>query len=372
MNMLRIMAVDDEQGNLNEIQDLLHISGIEVQAAFFTNPIVALEAAAQADFDAVFLDIQMPLMSGLELAEQILNVRPHTETIFITAYNHYATEAFELNAVDYLLKPIRRERFCKVLQKLVEKKLNKPEIEQGCHRPLIYTFGGLKLLHGNEEIRWNRVKTSELFSYLLMYRGRKVHKELICEDLWPEFEVFRALANLQVTMSRLRKVLQGFDRKYIHIIYTDDSYILKLGEAYYDAEEFEKCILTKDEQEMLEKAVSIYGGSYLEGKGWLWAEHESEMLRQKYEQVVKRLAGLYLDKTDFIKAEALLADYISKEIPGETIGSLFLKASALAEGRQNLDRAYKIIKEIYKTALDLDIPEILKREYAGFARQLES
>ncbi len=368
MTMMKILAVDDERGNLDEIQDLLDQTGLEVQLALFTNPLDALDAALKEHFDAAFLDIQMPLMTGLELAERILNAQPDMETVFVTAYNHYATEAFELNAVDYLLKPIREERFRRALQKLVEKKESVPGPEHACHFPVIYTFGGLRLLCGSEEIRWNRPKTGELFSYLLMCREQKVHKEMICEDLWPEFDIHRALANLQVTISRLRQVLQCFDKKHIRVEYVDDSYCMQIGEAYYDAQEFETCF-HREEREMLEKAVSIYGGSYLEGKGWLWAEQEREKLRQKYEQVVEKLAGLYIDKQELIRAETLLADYISKEIPGETITRLFLQASALAGGRQKLDRVYKRIAEIYKASLNMEVPAELKREYADLARK---
>ncbi len=365
---MKIIAVDDERSNLDEIQELIDRTGLEVQLTLFTNPLDALDAALQEHFDAAFLDIQMPLMTGLELAERILNAQPDVETVFVTAYNHYATEAFELNAVDYILKPIREERFNRTLNKLMEKKKSFPGPEHTCHSPLIYTFGGLRLLYGSEEIRWNRPKSGELFSYLLMCRGRKVHKEIICEDLWPEFDIHRALANLQVTMSRLRKEVQCFGIKHIRIEYFDDSYYMQIGEAYYDAQVFEKC-LHREEREMLEKAVSIYGGSYLEGKAWLWAEHEREKLRQKYQQAVEKLAGLYMDKQDFTRAENLLTDFISKEIPGENIASLFLKASALAGGRQKLNHAYEKIAEIYKTSLNMEVSAVLKREYAGLARQ---
>lgn len=81
------------------------------------NGLEALEAIRRWQPDIVLLDIQMPELSGVELVEQ-LDVPSPPQIIFITAYDQFAVKAFELNAVDYLLKPFSKDRFDQTLQKV--------------------------------------------------------------------------------------------------------------------------------------------------------------------------------------------------------------------------------------------------------------
>src|SRR6185369_2036923 len=80
----------------------------------FDNPLKAMDAMLQGPADLLFLDIQMPKMNGLDLMKSI----PEPPmVIFTTAWPQYAVEGFELNAVDYLVKPFSFERFCKAVMK---------------------------------------------------------------------------------------------------------------------------------------------------------------------------------------------------------------------------------------------------------------
>jgi two-component system, LytTR family, response regulator len=88
------------------------IAGVTVVKAF-NNPVKLLEESSRLDFDLCILDIEMPGLNGLELARQ-LQGKP---VIFTTAYKEYAAEAFDLNAIDYIRKPIQKERLEKALHK---------------------------------------------------------------------------------------------------------------------------------------------------------------------------------------------------------------------------------------------------------------
>lgn len=90
------------------------IRELEVVRAF-NNPMVFLEEAARLDFDLCILDIEMPEMSGLDVAN-LLHGKP---VIFTTAYKEYAAEAFDLNAIDYVRKPVQKERLQQAVQKAV-------------------------------------------------------------------------------------------------------------------------------------------------------------------------------------------------------------------------------------------------------------
>src|SRR5258706_13323444 len=103
---LRAVLVDDEQLARDELGYLLgQVGGVEVigQAG---NGVEALTTIERLQPDVVFLDVQMPGLTGFEVARRLLGGRGGSEIVFVTAYDQHAIEAFEVNAVDYLLKPL--------------------------------------------------------------------------------------------------------------------------------------------------------------------------------------------------------------------------------------------------------------------------
>jgi two-component system LytT family response regulator/two-component system response regulator LytT len=114
---LRTLVVDDEQLARDELGYLLgRLGGVEVigQAG---NGVEALAAIGRLRPDIVFLDVQMPGLTGFEVARQMLESRSVSHIIFVTAYDQYAIEAFEVNAVDYLLKPVDPARLELAIQR---------------------------------------------------------------------------------------------------------------------------------------------------------------------------------------------------------------------------------------------------------------
>jgi DNA-binding LytR/AlgR family response regulator len=117
MNKLRIVAVDDELLALQLIENFLkRIPEVELIATF-RNPLLALAQIESLRPDVLLLDIEMPEMKGVDVVRQIPK---ETAVIFSTAYSEYAALAFELEAVDYLLKPFAFERFERSIQKVLE------------------------------------------------------------------------------------------------------------------------------------------------------------------------------------------------------------------------------------------------------------
>src|SRR4051794_8573150 len=103
---LRTVLVDDEQLARDELGYLLgRVEGVEVIGEA-GNGVEALRAIEQLQPDLVFLDVQMPGLTGFEVARRIMDQGPSVHIIFVTAYDQHAIEAFEVNAVDYLLKPV--------------------------------------------------------------------------------------------------------------------------------------------------------------------------------------------------------------------------------------------------------------------------
>lgn len=113
--MLKCIIIDDEElarallHSYADRLDILHVVNT------FENPLEALSVIESQEIDIIFLDIQMPQIKGTEFAKVIPS---NTHIIFTTAYSEYALEGFDLNATDYLLKPITFDRFLTAVQKV--------------------------------------------------------------------------------------------------------------------------------------------------------------------------------------------------------------------------------------------------------------
>ncbi len=118
----RILIVDDEAPARRRLRDLLDDCREQFPLTIAdeaANGVEAIEIINKGGIDIVLTDIRMPLMDGLEVARHVARIETPPKLIFVTAFDQYAVKAFELNAVDYLLKPIRQERLLVALTKAV-------------------------------------------------------------------------------------------------------------------------------------------------------------------------------------------------------------------------------------------------------------
>lgn len=122
--MLRVLVVDDEVPALEELTYLLrrdprigHVSAADDAAAALRD--LGRSQHGGQPLDAVFLDIRMPGIDGLDFARLIAGFSDPPLVVFVTAYDHFAVDAFDLHAVDYLLKPVRLERLTDTIDRLV-------------------------------------------------------------------------------------------------------------------------------------------------------------------------------------------------------------------------------------------------------------
>jgi DNA-binding LytR/AlgR family response regulator len=114
---LRCLIIDDEQAAINVLSNYVSKTPFLELAGTYLDPVVALEAIYTQSIDLVFLDIHMPEISGLEFIKLL---RGRAKVILTTAYSQYALEGYELDVVDYLLKPVPFDRFLRAVQKVKE------------------------------------------------------------------------------------------------------------------------------------------------------------------------------------------------------------------------------------------------------------
>ncbi|WP_339697271.1 LytTR family DNA-binding domain-containing protein [uncultured Marixanthomonas sp.] len=122
MNTIKCIIIDDEELARTLLQTYVEkVPFLEFKGSF-ENPIEALSFIKKNTIDLLFLDIQMPEIKGTDFAELITKLE--TKTIFTTAYSEYALKGFELNALDYLLKPITFNRFLIAVEKYPTKEMD--------------------------------------------------------------------------------------------------------------------------------------------------------------------------------------------------------------------------------------------------------
>ena len=137
-HQLKILAVDDERSQLLDLARMLQASPLveEVQCADAGHD--AIVKASSEPFDAIFLDVRMPDLDGLELAQVLRRFSSPPQLVFVTAHETAAVDAFELHALDYLLKPVGRQRLDQALKRVsgaVAAAEQLDAVGNGQHRP---------------------------------------------------------------------------------------------------------------------------------------------------------------------------------------------------------------------------------------------
>ncbi|MFU1797535.1 response regulator [Paenibacillus azoreducens] len=297
------MIVDDENLALWKMEKLLQSQeGLDVNIDLigaFQNPYAALEAARQEVPDVAFLDIEMPEINGFELAEQLWELHPQMQIVFVTAYQDFAIKAFEVNALDYLLKPVHPARLTVTLNRVVQYLRANPAgiNDESRTRKTLCCLQSLHYRDHEDEpqsFSWKTLKAPELFAYLIYYRGKTVSKQTLMDLLWPEHDIKKASTQLHTAIYQIRKMMKtcGLD---VQISYHDESYRLVLGDMALDVEEWESCLreapaVTPDTLSRHLAIMNMYTGDFLEEHRYAWAEPEQERIRLLWLEHAKPVA----------------------------------------------------------------------------------
>ncbi|MCH1624137.1 response regulator [Ferdinandcohnia quinoae] len=278
---MKAIIIDDESLALNYMEhQLINIDDIEIVGKY-TDPIAGKDIIEHNEVDIVFLDIHIPEMNGIELAEILLETKPELYIVFVTAYDDYAIKAFELNALDYILKPVRKERLQKTIQRIKHMNNTSKSLPQEINTLHMKMFQQVTILNHQKTIiplNWRTTKVQQLFLHLVHNRGKITSKSELIELLWPEYELKKAYAQLYTAIYHVRKTLESIGNHF-KLTNINDGYLLELVDIIIDVETFEQFItsappLSPGTISDHEKAMELYVGDYLEGLDYLWAESE--------------------------------------------------------------------------------------------------
>lgn len=347
--MIRAIVVDDERPALRELEYMLKKHPQISIIGMYTDPLRAIDEIGQLKPQIVFMDINMPQLRGIDAASRVLEGSPDTDIIFVTSYDEYAVEAFEIHALDYLLKPINAAR----MEKTVERILNKlpVEKEKDAQKLQIRCFGKFQIGWEHQEpIKLRAEKTRELLAFLLQNQGRDISKDELLDQLWTEYDPDKAIRQLYNGIYYIRKALEsyGVDRSTISI---SSNYNLKLGESEYDVGRFyelEKTIADKSLNGLLEMET-LYKGDYFEGEDYTWAQAESERLSNSYQKCLIRLAKLFMEHGEPDEAEKRLKKSYEvnpyEETTTELLVRLYIEKGDKTKAVRHLNSYSSLIKE---------------------------
>ncbi len=251
--MWKVIIVEDEQPILGLHARLLEAYGPFQIVGCFQSPFDALQEIPRLDLDALLLDIEMPRMTGLQLAQTLVENGIDVPVIFTTAYQQYAVQAFRVQALDYILKPMTPNTV-KQLDERLQKYYGQKQKQTIKHELYIQLHGEAYVKKDEQLIKWPTRVTEELFYYFLLHENKLCLKWRIIDDIWAHVEEKRALSNLYNTIYRMRQIFMELDVPIV-IDRINDGYIMNTN----------NCIVI-DPKERKDAFL-------LESKGYLWAYH---------------------------------------------------------------------------------------------------
>lgn len=372
---MKVILIDDEPLALDYLElQLKKISKVEVIAklTYFN---MEKHFSLLEKVQVVFMDIEMPQKNGLELAEQLLEVNSSLLVVFVTAYQEYALKAFELNALDYIMKPLQLDRL-KITLERIESKLQAQQKLQplAIGDPLqISVFGDLTFSFKNKDmpnIKWRTAKSQELFLYLLHNLEKFTHKTELIDILWPEMEEEKAYQQLYTAIYHTRKTLHPL-REYLSIKNQAGGYKLLLQNSRVDIIEWEQMIQmapplqNEAVAEKYEKMVGLYLGSYLQNYDYIWVESERYRLDQLWIKTAYQLANWYKDNNEIEKAETWYLKICSKSPEEEHAHFSLMKLYATFNYGVLVDHQYAQLKKAFEK-LDLSISPLIEKWYMQY------
>ena len=180
---MKILTADDEPFALQSIEAAVREALPDAELRGFSQAAAALSEISGNGYypDVALLDIRMPGINGLEMAKRIKEMSPHTNIIFVTAYNDYALDAFALHPSGYLMKPVTAEKV-----KLEIENLRYPVRHKPTSRIRVQCFGNFEVFADGKVVNYTYQKTKELLAYLIDRRGAACNTAELCAVLWEE------------------------------------------------------------------------------------------------------------------------------------------------------------------------------------------
>ena len=198
---MKILLVDDEELQLLRLKNVCQKLMPDDDLLCYTNPQEAYDETINEKINIAFLDIEMPIISGIELAKRLKRNNPLVNVIFVTAYDNYALDAYKIHASGYVTKPVNENKVKDELAGLryqVELKRVK-QLQVKC-------FGNFEVFKDGVPLKFHRQKSKELLAYLVDREGSSVNMNELNAILWEEDHnsyLRNLIADIQETLNEV-------------------------------------------------------------------------------------------------------------------------------------------------------------------------
>ena len=191
---MKIILADDEQLQLSKLERSVQAVVPDADIHAFSDPFALTEWIDDGGWDAdiAFLDIEMGPVSGIAVAKKLQSFNPKINVVFVTGFNQYATDAFELRASGYVSKPATEQKIKAEMDNL---RFPMPRPTADGKKLSVRCFGYFDVTAGGEQLKFKRDKSKELLAFLIDRRGAVCTPREICAALWEEdkFDYLRQL-----------------------------------------------------------------------------------------------------------------------------------------------------------------------------------
>lgn len=368
--MLKAIIVDDEKPAIDLLKILLNKNGNVDVIGSFRSSIEAINEIPKLNPDVIFVDIEMHEVNGIELARRISCENNQTEIVFITAHNQYALDAFRVNAIDYLLKPILQEDINNTIKRVLKRVNVNVDTQNKISSSKVICFGSFQVYSAASKhpLRWRTAKSKELFAYFFQYRGKSMAKWKICEDIWPEYSSKKVDVQLHTTIYKIKKTLSEANIN-ISIKFSNGYYVMDLQDIYSDVNEFiditqQQIIVNEDNFQAYEHAILLYKDNYLEEDQYIWSLAMKELYQDKFIELSRELIIFYTRKHNYDKA-VTITKKVLKVVPfneeiHERLLSLYIKKNDII----SFVNHYESFRKRLNNELGVEPCESLKQFYA--------
>lgn len=363
---MKAWLIDDERPCLDELAWLLKQYPDLELAGMDNDPAKALESIAEHPPDAVFLDIDMPKINGLELALRIQGQCPGVIVIFVTAHAQYALDAFKAHPLDFLLKPVRRGRLDDCVAHLRKYyALLHPE-GAAQHSLTIRCFGTFELIC-EREVKWGTRRVRELLLYLIDRNGSPASKPELLGALFDGQEDKSTVHNLYMTIYRLKSLLYTLDPER-QLIRLEEDNALIIAPGVCDFSNFmrfarENAVITEENAVEAVRTLSLCRGPYLEKERFEWVSESVNEVETEYERIALGLASCHIAAGRLPEGEHVLTALLLRNALCEEAHSLLLDLALQTGNRDAYLGRYEQYARILKKELHLKPAACYREQY---------
>jgi len=382
--MLKAVIVENEELSLSLLSFQLNKTKEFSSIKGFSLPTEALKMIPLVKPDVIFIDIEIPSMSGIVLAQKLRSMKIDTPIIFVSAHKKYAYEAFRVNAFYYLLKPFSMNELQQTLTNL-KKLIIIPEpilpvvtnIEE-LPQVNIRCFGKFEILSNNGNlIKWSSKKSKELFAYFILHKEQQIDKWMIGDALWPNNNDKQVNSDFHTTLFRLRNILEkeGIDFQIGSEKGKKHGYIYEPKSIECDVYKFDKFLaqnmkVNSDTIQEFEEIKQLFGGELFNDIENLWCIPDRVKYLQKMLDILEDIGIYYYQNNDYKNALQTFMQSLDLDHTCEATHQKILEVLFLSKDKKGLMNHFRKYKSYLKKDMDAEPDAVTLALYKEYIKNL--